>query len=156
MKAEFINPFIAATCEVFRTMLSCEAKRGAPTLDRNALPGRAVSGLIGLSGSYQGMVVFGLGDETAIRVAEILLGDRPDSVNGDVVDAIGEVTNMIAGAAKAKLEEYQLSVGLPTVICGQNQIVSFPTGTRPIALPFTTDLGPICIEVGLVESPVLV
>jgi hypothetical protein len=60
---------------------------------------------------------------------------------------------MIAGAAKSRLAEYKLSIGLPTVICGKGHSIKFPPEATPISIPFESELGTICIEVGLVESP---
>jgi chemotaxis protein CheX len=73
-------------------------------------------------------------------------------INEDVIDAVGELTNMVAGAAKAKLEEYELSVSLPTVITGQDHDVRFPSDVTPICVPFATKWGAVTLEVGF--SPV--
>ena len=152
MRAEYFNPFISATTEVFRTMLTCELNRGRLGLKQNRSPLFEVSGMIGISGSLHGMVVVSLGRETAISATEILLGTRPDGLNADVTDCVGEIANMIAGAAKTRLQESDLSISLPTVVCGKNHIVSFPSQSTPITLPFDSDLGPICVEIGLAPS----
>ena len=152
MKVELLNPFLDATTSVFRTMLSCELSRGQPTLKRNHSPEYEVSGLIGLTGKCQGMVVISLGRDTAITAAEILLDERPDSLNKDVIDAVGELANMIAGAAKAQLVQFELSVGLPSVICGKNHSIGFPSNSTPILLPFDSEIGPVCVEVGFAEN----
>lgn len=119
MQVELVNPFLAATIHVFRTMLACELSRGTPSIKRHHAPEYDVSGLIGLTGKCQGMVVVSLGRETAIKATEILLSERPAELNAQVIDAVGEITNMIAGAAKAQLEQFALSIGLPSVICGK-------------------------------------
>lgn len=151
MQVELINPFLLATSEVFRTMLNCKVSRGPLSLKNGEGPEYEVSGLIGLSGRLQGMVVISLGREAAIKATEILLGQRPDSLNADVVDAVGELANMIAGAAKAQLEKYQMYISLPSVICGKNHSIGFPSSSTPIQMPFESDIGPVCIEVGLAE-----
>lgn len=151
MKVEFVNPFINATTSVFRTMLGCELTRGQPALKMNRAPEYEVSGLIGLTGKCQGMVVVSLGRDTAISATEIMLSERPEELNRDVIDAVGEVANMIAGAAKSELEQFQLSVGLPSVICGKNHSIGFPSNCTPIMLPFDSKIGPVCVEVGLSE-----
>lgn len=152
MKVELVNPFIHATTSVFQTMLACELTRGQPSLKTNRAPEYEVSGLIGLTGKCQGMVVVSLGRDTAISATEIMLSERPDGLNRDVVDAVGEIANMIAGAAKAELEQFQLSVGLPSVICGKNHSIGFPSNSTPIVLPFDSSIGPVCVEVGLSEA----
>jgi chemotaxis protein CheX len=151
MKVEFLNPFLNATTSVFRTMLSCELTRGQPTLKQHHSPEYEVSGLIGLTGKCQGMVVVSLGRDTAVKAAEIMLAERPDGLNKQVIDAVGEITNMIAGAAKAQLAKYELSVGLPSVICGKNHSIGFPSNSTPILLPFDSAIGPVCVEVGISE-----
>ena len=152
MRVELINPFLASTCDVFRTMLNSDITRGVPGLKQTHTPEFEVSGLIGFSGTYHGMVVVSLSRDTAISITETMLGQRPESIDEDVIDTVGEVTNMIAGGAKAKLEQYQLNISLPTVICGKHHAVSFPSSSTPITLPFDTDLGPISIDIGLAPA----
>jgi chemotaxis protein CheX len=152
VQVEFINPFMSATCDVFRTMLSQHLVRGALSLKQGHTPEYEVSGLIGLSGKCQGMVVVSLGRETALKATGILLSAEAADLNADVVDAVGEMTNMIAGAAKAQLEEYELSVGLPTVICGRHHSINFPSNSTPFVLPFDSEIGPVSIEVGLIQT----
>jgi chemotaxis protein CheX len=78
-------------------------------------------------------------------------------INGDVVDAVGELTNMVAGGAKAKLAEYQLMVSLPNVITGRDHEVRFPSDVTPICVPFSTKWGALALEVGFapVREPLL-
>lgn len=153
MRAELINPFVSAMHNVFETMLGCALARGPLSLRHDHTPVYDVSGLIGLSGQYRGMAVVSVDRQTAIRAAEVMLGSPPAELDDDVLDAIGEITNMSAGAAKTQLEQYSLSVGLPTVICGRSQTIRFPANTSPIVIPFDSPLGSVCVEVGLVESP---
>ncbi len=70
-----------------------------------------------------------------------------------MTDAIGELTNMIAGSAKAKLEEYELSVGLPNVVTGSGHCINFPTESPPVCIPFECEWGTVVVEVGLVVDP---
>jgi chemotaxis protein CheX len=151
MKAEHINPFLASTISVFDTMLNCKLKRGAPYLKNGNQPRHEVSALIGLSGKAQGTVVLGLSREAALGAAEVLLQERPAEINGDVTDAVGELVNIIAGGAKAKLEHLDMSVSLPTVITGKSHCIEFPTKITPICIPFESVWGEITVEVGLRE-----
>ncbi len=153
MRAEFINPFVSATQNVFQTMLGKSLVRGPLSLAQNHTPVHEVSGLIGLTGQCQGMVIVNIGRDTAMSAAGIMLGETMTEMNADVVDAIGELTNMIAGAAKAQLEAFQLNIGLPTVITGSNNQVSFPSKSPTITIPFESDIGPVSVEVGLAETP---
>jgi chemotaxis protein CheX len=151
MKVEYINPFLMSTIAVFDTMLKCKLERGAPYLKNGTQPQHEVSGVIGLSGNAQGTVVLGLSREAAIGAAEAMLQERPAEINGDVTDAIGELVNIIAGGAKAKLEHLHMSVSLPTVITGKFHCIEFPTKVTPICIPFNSVWGEITVEVGLCE-----
>jgi chemotaxis protein CheX len=151
VSVEFINPFLTSAINVFRTMAACELKRGKPYLADGTQPAHEISGVIGLSGKAIGTVVLSLGEPVALKVTEAMLGETPPEMNGDVVDAIGELTNMIAGSAKAQMEHLDMSVSLPSVIMGRNHRVAFPGDIQPIAIPFESEWGPVCVEVGLRE-----
>ena len=151
MKAEYINPFLVSTIATFKTMLGCVLTRGTPYVKNGLQPEHEVSGLIGLSGKAQGTVVLGLDREAALRATETMLQERPPEINGDVVDAIGELANIIAGGAKAQLAHLDLSVSLPSVITGKGHCIQFPTKVTPICIPFDSDWGLITVEVGLSE-----
>ena len=151
MKAEYINPFLTSTIGAFDTMLNCALKRGAPYIKDGSTPTHEVSGVIGLSGRSQGTVVVGLGRETALKVAEEMLQERPPEINGDVVDAVGELANIIAGRAKSELEHLDLGVSLPSVITGKCHSIQFPTKVTPICIPFESPWGEVTVEVGLSE-----
>lgn len=153
MKAEYINPFLTAAISAFDTMLGCTLTRGTLYVKNGSQPEHEVSGIIGLSGKAKGTVVLGLGREAALSAAETLLEERPPEINADVTDAVGELANIIAGSAKAKLENLSLSVSLPTVITGKGHCVEFPRQVTPICIPFESKWGPITVEVGLIEQP---
>lgn len=153
MKVDYVNPFLRSTINAFQTMLEHSLVRAKPYLKQGAEPEHEISGLIGLSGQAQGMVVLGLSREAAIEATTVLLQQRPDDVNGDVTDAVGELVNIIAGGAKAELEHLGLSLGLPTVITGKGHRIEFPRDVTPICIPFDSQWGGITVEVGLAVSP---
>lgn len=154
MKAEYINPFISAAVDVFATMMQCDLTRGKLIIGNGAQPTMDISGIIGLSGRASGTVVLSVDRAVAISATEVLLGQRFTSINGDVIDAVGELTNMVAGRAKARLEHLAMTLALPTVITGKNHVISFGSATQTLAIPFTCEWGGVILEVGLVEHSV--
>jgi chemotaxis protein CheX len=143
MQVELIN--------TFRTMLSCDARRGKLAVKQDARAAHEVSGVIGLSGRAVGTVVVSFSTQVALKAASTMLMTESTKIDDDVLDAVGELTNMVAGAAKAELEEYELAVSLPNVITGCNHEVHFPSEVTPIVISFDTDFGPISLEVGLAQ-----
>lgn len=149
MNVDYINPFLVSTVSVFTKMLSLELVREAPFVRAKDSPQYDVTGMIGLTGKTTGMVALSLPGDFALSITQRLLGERPPEIDAQVVDAIGELTNMVAGAAKARLETLQLSLGLPTVILGQSSRIAYPSRCTPISIPFRSPLGPLVVEVGI-------
>ncbi|MEX2186452.1 MAG: chemotaxis protein CheX [Pirellulales bacterium] len=148
MRAEYINPFISSLTNTFSTMLSQEVTRGEMWVKQDDAPLHEISGVIGLSGKAVGSVVLSLSAELAIKAAAHMLMTDINEVNDDVTDAVGELANMVAGAAKAQLEELNMSVSLPNVITGANHHVRFPSDVKPICIGFACDWGPLVLAVG--------
>lgn len=153
MRVEYIQPFISSLQNAFQMMAGCKPRRGDLRLSGPNCPTHEVSGIIGLSGHAAGMVVLSLSESLALRVTSVMLMSDATEVNSDVVDAVGELANMVAGAAKAELAEYELCVSLPNVVTGLGHQIRFPSNVTPICIPFETEFGPLTLEVGLAAVP---
>ena len=150
MKVEYINPFITSLAMAFQTMLGCQVERGVLARKEGDLPLHDYSGVIGLSGRTVGTVVVSLSKNVAVQATSVMLMTPADDVSEtEIVDAVGELANLVAGAAKARLEGYDLSVSLPSVITGKAHTVCFPSNITPICVPFETGWGPLTLEVGM-------
>lgn len=134
MRAELINPFMRSLQKTFTTMLNCPVRRTSLTVKEDCRACHEVSGVIGLTGKAVGAVVLSLSREVALKAASTLLCTEMSEINDDVLDAVGELTNMVAGGAKAELEEFQLAVSLPNVITGKQHEVHFPSNVTPISI----------------------
>jgi chemotaxis protein CheX len=150
MKVEYINPFIKSVNNVFNLMLNCDLVRGDIFLKDSHLLEHFVSGVIGLSGKAEGVVVLSLCHNSALEATSTLLMEQSTKIDNVVVDAVGELTNMIAGGAQAQLEHLEMRMGLPTVITGRSTTIDFPKDSTPICIPFRCDWGDVAVEVGLV------
>ncbi|MDR1291224.1 MAG: chemotaxis protein CheX [Planctomycetaceae bacterium] len=153
LRVEFINPFIVAVTKTLETMVGCKVTRGTPTLKKEPQTLFPISGIIGLSGVVVGTVILTMSKELAIKSAAVMLMEEFDDLNADVYDAVGELTNMIAGNAKAQLEEYKLSLSLPNIIKGEKSEIIFPESSQPITIPFQTEFGPLAVEIGFTSPP---
>jgi chemotaxis protein CheX len=152
MRAEWINPFLFSLANTFETILNCPIERGALKLRDGSNSTHEVSGIIGLTGAVAGMVVLSLSRSLALKAASTMLMTELTEINDDVIDAVGELTNMVAGAAKCDLGPYELSIGLPSVITGQDHRVRFPSEVTPIVAPYQSTWGPLTLEIGLAAS----
>lgn len=152
MRADYINPFISSLVTTFEKMVGCSLTRGTLYLRCDETKLHDVSGVIGLSGLAQGTVVLSLEKKVAQQAAAtLLMCDAATLSENELVDAVGELTNMVSGSAKARLEEYELSISLPSVVMGAGHLIRFPSDVTPICVPFTCPWGALKIEVGLTE-----
>lgn len=148
MDANYINPFIEAVDSVFATMLHVSPKREAVRVSASASTEPTVTSLIGISGQVSGVVALRFPPATALRFAGRMLGAPYDQVNDEVVDAISEIVNMVAGSAKARLvADPPLELGLPTVVDGVGYKLKYPSKSVWLEVAFTSDDGPFSMEV---------
>jgi len=149
--AQFINPVLTATKSVFETMLGCVPKRTGLVLKDTQIPNHEVSAVIGITGRLTGTLVLSIRKETALCVLERMTGIEATDINADVCDAVGEITNMIAGAAKAKLEQLDLSISIPNIVSGTDHVVHYPTEVKPLCILFESEIGAFAVEVGCMQ-----
>src|SRR5580692_13068776 len=96
-----------ATVEVFSTMLGMEVEPKAEHLDLTPpMISDGVMAIVGLAGAWTGAGVITCDTDFAIQVCNHLLMAEETSVNEDVLDAMGEVANMIIGNFKTMVEEH--------------------------------------------------
>jgi len=152
MDVRYINPFVEGVGSVFHTMLGLEPKRCKIELGTGPGNGEAlVTSLIGISGQHvQGVVVLRFPPATALELAGRMLGTKLAELNEEVVDAISEIVNMVAGSAKAKLQsDPPLELGLPTVVQGRDYRVRYPSKSVWIEVPFESQAGNFSMELTL-------
>ncbi|HCS55882.1 chemotaxis protein CheX [Rubinisphaera sp.] len=152
LTAKIINPLLSSTRDVFEMMLDCTPVRSGLSLKTKNSPENELSAVIGITGNASGTIVLSVKKQTALNIYESMLGTKAVEIDREVMDAIGEITNMIAGAAKAKLESYSLSISIPNLISGKGHEVHYPTGVTPICLSFESDMGSFCIEAGFASK----
>jgi chemotaxis protein CheX len=148
MDAKYINPFLVAIKNVFKTMIDVPFTLGNPEIKKNRTPSFEISSIIGLSGNVSGCVVINLSTPVALQLVSALLGDEVTEIDEDTIDAIGEIANMIAGNAKTDFPGENNAISVPTVVTGKHE-VSYPSGLPIIAIPCETEAGRLVVEVAL-------
>ena len=106
------------------------------------LPDALVTGLIGLSGKCTGFISLSLSKRVATLAVSGLLMEEHKAIDAQVIDGIGEMTNVIAGGLKTKLSNTQWMIGhitVPSVILGSNYSISYAKGIEYCGVTFETD-----------------
>jgi chemotaxis protein CheX len=153
MNADFINPFLEGTITVLKTMAFVEPKAGKPFLKKSEKAIGDVSGIIGMTGSAKGSLALSFSEKCILKIVSNMLGEEYTSINGDITDAVGEITNMISGAARQDLEKqgYTVRAAIPTVISGKSHQISHVLGGPSIIIPFDIDEGSFVVDVCLAD-----
>lgn len=150
MNVKYINPFIESVCAVFETMLGVSPRREKvriPLAPRENGPNMLTS-IVGISGGASGVVALRFPMDTALQLAGKFLGTQYTESNDEVIDAISELANMVAGSAKAKFElDPAPQLGLPSVIEGCGYKVRYPAKAAWLEVPFTSPVGDFSMEV---------
>jgi CheY-specific phosphatase CheX len=103
-----------------------------------------VTSVVHIDGAWRGAVVVQCGMELATRLTQVLFqSDAPSFA--DVCDALGEVTNMLAGNLKAVLAEPSV-LSLPAVARGSDYEVALPRTSEIVAVPMTCDGRPFAVR----------
>jgi len=120
---EIVALIWANTEKVFSTMLGLTVKSSsAPEEQIQALRKGGVVSLVGFAGLWRGSGTIRCSSRLACSLSEKLLLTEFDHVNDEVLDAMGEVANMIIGNFKddAAYKLGPLGLSTPTVIYGNN------------------------------------
>ena len=141
MDVKYINPFIMAAQSVFRTMLGIEVTLSKPVIKTNRTTSGEVTGIMGLVGDRKGTITISFQDKGALFIYKTLIGDESSAINSDVVDAIGELTNIISGQARKEFEKAGINLKAAMVIVGKEIELNFITTLPIVQLPFNFSVG---------------
>lgn len=142
-----LNPFIGSVGSVFSTMLKLTPRRLKAPLAEDDATESHLSAIIGISGQLHGVVAMRFPPSTALSLAGRMLESEFTTLDDQVIDAISEIANMIAGSAKAKFHhEPPLQLGLPTVVEGSSYRLKYPSKSASMEVPFTSEAGSFVME----------
>lgn len=154
---EIMFTIMSATQDTFKSYMNIDLLAGK--VDKRVDPVDSdVTGIVGVAGDRVGYIIIATDRASAQIVAkEMLMEEEADEEC--IRDAVGELTNNIAGVFKTKYHEQYGSValGLPLVVSGQLRMVSDPPGPeehssinvqcKGVTIPFTTADGRVSLKV---------
>ncbi len=145
---QLIKPFAESTISVVEMMLDSGCTMGEIQPVSVGHRMHEVTSVIGISGGMTGAISFSIPAEGAMAILERMTGIQPTEVDADVLDAIGEMANMIAGFGKRHMETLGLNISLPQVIVGGDYTIYSPRWAQHYWLPMTTDFSECSVDVG--------
>lgn len=121
-----VRETIDATYEIFSTMIPMEIKPGETFSREEKEIQEDVMSLVSFSGEHSGIIALFCGKKIALKITSLLLGIDTTELDHDTKDAIGEVTNMIAGNLKNKVynDLGTMHLSVPVVVAGTDITLS--------------------------------
>lgn len=149
MDALTIPHLLGATVDVFGTMLGCHLDIGDPVVGQPP-PRTSVVSTVGFAGADSGLVTLGCSSEAAREITASLLGVDPGGVDTELADAIGEMTNMIAGQFRNRMSDdrgWALTTPFSTI--GSDFTTLYAAGTQRVVCPFSMGRHSLYVELVL-------
>ncbi|MBQ9630211.1 MAG: chemotaxis protein CheX [Treponema sp.] len=150
MDVSIINPFLTACENAFVNMFNVVPQHKDPYIVDVTMGHRwEVSGLLGVTGDYTGVVAFRLHKTLAAKMlalsgVEVSTNEEKDEMARQLVS---EFTNIIAGNAISVIKGKNITVSVPVTVAGENHIISWPRSYPVIGVPFITSSGPFEVDV---------
>ena len=130
-----------ATENVFSTMMELKVEALEPSDHKEPDAVDGVVSLLGFTGPWTGTGMFYCSNDLACRLGSALLMTEVEEVNGEVLDGIGELANMILGNFKETIEPQTgpLALTVPTVVYGKNFQTRSPVLASWTIVPFKVE-----------------
>ncbi len=155
--ADIVMGIRVATSAVFETMLDLKPEAGEMLAERSvaaSAPASGVVSVVGIAGPWAGTGSLACTGAFACTMASSFLMAEFESMNDDVLDAVGEISNMVIGNVKTILEEKVGPLGLstPTVILGRNFQTRSSRHREWIVVPFTVKGESLFVQMSIAPS----
>ncbi|HBT77042.1 MAG TPA: chemotaxis protein CheX [Planctomycetaceae bacterium] len=139
---QLVNPLIYSVENAFK-MCELTVRVVGVTRIPTQLPKCLITGMIGMGGKATGFMTISLPERVATLSVSGLLQDEFATVNSQVVDGIGELTNIIAGGVKSRLvnsPQWMIStITIPSVIIGGDYSIAYTKGIEFGSVTFEVD-----------------
>lgn len=130
----------AIVSAVDNCLTMCDAK--ARCVGMSTVPNRdpgSVTGMLGVHGDVSGFVTVNLCEKVALSLVGGLLQTQFDALDHQIIDGVGEITNIIGGSIKNGLagSPWAFShVTVPSVIVGHNYHIAYAKGLQYLSATF--------------------
>ena len=145
----------AAATSVFTTMLSFKVEF-APLVENFFDGEKHIAGAVGFTGVYSAIIYVYSSAAFARRMTSSLLGMPEEEIQEDemVNDAIGELTNMVAGHIKSNLNNQgkDCVMTIPTVVRGHDFRIEPVSGVHRQSVFFNCNGGRVLVEALIKEG----
>lgn len=150
MDAALVNPFIEGTLHILDTTAFVKVKPETPFLKKDRKSQGDISGILEISGDVSGSAAICFSEKSILGIVSAMFGEDMLEINEEIHDAVGEISNMVAGHVTTKISEMnkKVNVKFKELKLGRDAVVEhIQGGQHVLSLPFSTTKGKVVIEV---------
>ena len=150
MDVTLVNPFIEGALHILDTTAFVKVKPEPPVLKTDSFLQGDISGLLEISGDLEGTAAISFSEKSILGIVSAMFGEEMLEINDEITDAVGDISNMIAGHVTTKIAELdkKIKVKFTKVVIGRNQTVEhIASGSHVVRIPFRTTKGKVILEV---------
>ncbi len=142
MNSEIIAAFTGAVRNVLLQEVGSPVEVRSPKVQAGPVQLSEVTVVVALAKAIEGSILLGLSVDLALKYLSAVLGEAVVELNDLARSGVGELGNMVAGAAAAEFS----TIGYPTIIFpptvlvggGRMSMMGFPRLVFPLELPYGT------------------
>ena len=155
MDVALVNPFIEGTLHILDTTALVKVKPQPPFLKGDTSHQGDISGLLTVEGDLEASVAISFTRKSILGIVSAMFGEEMTEINEEITDAVGEISNMVAGHVTTKIGELdkKVKVKFVEVVTGRNEAIShLASGSHVVSIPFQTTKGKVVLEVCYSDS----
>lgn len=154
MENRYLDVFATASINTFNTMCGIAVRQdGACYRKEGVFPTHETVAIMGFSGAVRGAVIMTMPVPVAQGLVGAFIGEAVTQVSADLTDGLGEILNIIAGAATSEMADLKLRISLPTVLVGKEQRLATKQNAPWFVIPLEAPgLGKLNLQLSVVDA----
>jgi len=147
MTIDLMEPFTEGAREMLSIMLGLECGHHSITGDPQA---QVLAGYMDLVGAVKGRLVLSFTRDDATRFVGEMLAMESEEIDDEILgDGVGEMVNIVAGVAKARLSAtpHAFDLTVPGVVFGESLVAGLTEVGAPVSENVKTDIGEFMVSV---------
>ena len=151
-----IAPFVRASNNILKEMLDLNIHKGQAETEGESFISQGFTVMVGLTGGWEGWFFLDMSQETAIKMASLMVGEDYSSVEEEEVLLAGaEIANIICGNAITDINNINSGLNIrltpPSIFAGNNMSM-FNVKLNACSVLLQSDIGNVKLNVVMKEA----
>ncbi|MDG2223106.1 MAG: chemotaxis protein CheX [Rubripirellula sp.] len=156
-ESALVDALDQSACEVFQLMAAVELTSigqpvSLPPPNEGVANAKDVTVVMAITGDLNGSVIINMSKSAAYEWTGRMIGSEVHCLDQTVIDAVGELGNMVVGGAKRRLVDFQLTMSLPSVLQAGIDRIRFSSKSIPLQRDYQFDERELSIVIALMPG----